>query len=92
MTTHITYPDGIEVLHFPNNQTGRQQSCEGEIQTLARRRILACFHDFSCPNTEKHFPDGRKEITFPDQTVKNLFPGGREESVLTDGTVIQVHP
>lgn len=22
-TTHITYPDGIEVLHFPNNQTGR---------------------------------------------------------------------
>lgn len=22
-TTHITYPDGMEVLHFPNNQTGR---------------------------------------------------------------------
>lgn len=21
-TTHITYPDGMEVLHFPNNQTG----------------------------------------------------------------------
>lgn len=41
---------------------------------------------------EKHFPDGRKEITFPDQTVKNLFPNGREESVLTDGTIIQVNP
>lgn len=41
---------------------------------------------------EKHFPDGRKEITFPDQTVKNLFPCGREESVLTDGTIIQVNP
>lgn len=21
-TTHVTYPDGLEVLHFPNNQTG----------------------------------------------------------------------
>lgn len=41
---------------------------------------------------EKHFSDGRKEITFPDQTVKNLFPNGREESVLTDGTIIQVNP
>lgn len=43
------------------------------------------------PASEKHFPDGRKEITFPDQTVKNLFPDGREESVLTDGTIIQVN-
>lgn len=40
---------------------------------------------------EKHFPDGRKEITFPDQTVKNLYPDGREESVLTDGTIIRVN-
>lgn len=23
-TTHITYPDGMEVLHFPNNQTGEK--------------------------------------------------------------------
>ena len=42
--------------------------------------------------SEKHFPDGRKEITFPDQTVKTLFPDGREESVLIDGTVIHVSP
>lgn len=41
---------------------------------------------------EKHFPDGRKEITFPDQTLKNIFPDGREESVLMDGTIIQVSP
>lgn len=47
---------------------------------------------FSSLPPEKHFPDGHKEITFPDQTVKNLFPDGREESVLTDGTVIQVNP
>lgn len=24
-TTHITYPDGMEVLHFPNNQTGENK-------------------------------------------------------------------
>lgn len=39
---------------------------------------------------EKHFPDGRKEITFADQTVKTLFPDGSEESVMTDGTVVQI--
>jgi len=44
------------------------------------------------PILEKHFPDGRKEITFPDQTVKTLYPDGREESVLTDGTIIQLNP
>ncbi|KAM9344385.1 centrosomal P4.1-associated protein isoform 2-T2 [Pholidichthys leucotaenia] len=77
-TTHITYPDGMEVLHFPNKQTeGYQQFCP---------RV---YFDYM---PEKHFPDGRKEITFPDQTVKNLFPNGREESVLTDGTIIQVDP
>ncbi len=45
-----------------------------------------------CLISEKHFPDGRKEITFPDQTVKTLYPDGREESVLTDGTIIQLNP
>jgi len=25
-TTHITFPDGVEVLHFPNNQTGETRS------------------------------------------------------------------
>lgn len=24
-TTHITYPDGMEVLHFANNQTGESR-------------------------------------------------------------------
>lgn len=85
-TTHITYPDGMEVLHFPNNQTGR---CEGKWNHQVND---AGFILFPSLPAEKHFPDGRKEIIFPDQTVKNLFPDGREESVLTDGTVIQVNP
>lgn len=40
--------------------------------------------------TEKHFPDGRKEITFPDQTIKNLFADGQEESIFPDGTIVRV--
>ncbi|KAG8524703.1 Centromere protein J, partial [Galemys pyrenaicus] len=55
-TTHTTYPEGLEVLHF----------------------------------SKKHFPDGRKEITFPDQTIKNLFADGQEESIFPDGTVVRV--
>ena len=39
---------------------------------------------------EKHYPDGTREITFPDQTIKYLFPNGTEESIFPDGTVIRV--
>jgi centromere protein J len=31
---------------------------------------------------EKHYPDGTKEITFADQTIKYLFPNGSEDSIL----------
>ncbi|XP_077630860.1 centrosomal P4.1-associated protein isoform X2 [Crocuta crocuta] len=54
-TTHTTYPEGLEVLHFSSGQI-----------------------------------DGRKEITFPDQTIKNLFPDGQEESIFPDGTIVRV--
>lgn len=37
--------------------------------------------------TEKLFPDGRKEIKFADGTVKCVHPSGEEESVFADGTV-----
>lgn len=40
--------------------------------------------------TEKLYPDGTKEITFPDQTVKYIFPNGSEESIFPDGTVIRL--
>ena len=40
--------------------------------------------------TEKHYPDGTHEITFPDQTIKYLYPSGAEESVFPDGTVVKV--
>lgn len=40
--------------------------------------------------TEKHYPDGTKEIIFPDQTVKYLFPNGTEESIFQDGTIMRI--
>lgn len=42
--------------------------------------------------TEKHYPDGTKEITFPDQTIKYLFQNGGEECVFPDGTLLRVAP
>jgi hypothetical protein len=39
---------------------------------------------------EKHYPDGTKEIIFPDQTVKYLYTSGAEECVFTDGTVERI--
>ena len=44
-----------------------------------------------CSNqTEKLYPDGTKEITFTDQTIKYVFPNGSEESIFPDGTVIRL--
>ena len=37
--------------------------------------------------TEHHFPDGRKEIRFPDGTVRHLQPSGEERVVFPNGTV-----
>lgn len=39
---------------------------------------------------EKHFPDGRKEVAFPDQTILNVFPDGREETIFPDGTIVRI--
>ena len=44
----------------------------------------------SSNQTEKLYPDGTKEITFTDQTIKYVFPNGSEESIFPDGTVIRL--
>lgn len=89
-TTHTTYPDGIEVLQFPNNQTGETWLHLFDSNVILLLNLNYPLHHCSAlnvckssfPSAEKHFPDGRKEITYPDQTVKNLYP---------DGTIIQVN-
>ena len=45
---------------------------------------------YSSNQIEKHYPDGTKEIIFPDQTVKYLYTSGAEECVFTDGTVERI--
>ena len=39
---------------------------------------------------EKHYPDGTKEILFPDGTLKNIHADKQEESVFPDGTVQRI--
>lgn len=41
---------------------------------------------------EKHYADGRKEITFPNKTKKTIYPGMYEESVFPDGVVVREYP
>ena len=54
--------------------------------------MATCFFslEFS-KQIEKHYPDGTKEITFPDQTIKYLYPNGAEECVFSDGTIQKVN-
>ena len=47
---------------------------------------IQCFSN----QIEKHYPDGTKEIIFPDQTVKYLYTSGAEECVFSDGTVERI--
>ncbi|KAL6486549.1 hypothetical protein MHYP_G00059410 [Metynnis hypsauchen] len=91
-TTHSTYPSGLEILQFPNNQKEKHYP-DG------RREIF--FPDGTVKNL---YPDGRQESVFQDGTVVKLsknrektveFPNGQREihtpqykqRVYPDGTV-----
>ncbi|XP_041951268.1 centromere protein J isoform X2 [Alosa sapidissima] len=71
--SHTTFPSGLEVLHFANNQT-EEHHPDGS------RNII--FPD----GTIKHiFPDGREESTFPDGTVVKLTENGEKSVDFTNG-------
>ncbi|KAL7888454.1 hypothetical protein AOLI_G00034280 [Acnodon oligacanthus] len=91
-TTHSTYPSGLEILQFPNNQKEKHYP-DG------RREIF--FPDGTVKNL---YPDGQQESVFQDGTVVKLskngektveFPNGQREihtpqykqRVYPDGTV-----
>lgn len=90
-TTHTTYSDGLEVLQFSNGQIGKEI-----IQPNQPLKLLPIYTHLRLCNkhivsiSEKHYPDGKKEITFPDQTIKNLFTDGQEESIFPDGTIVRI--
>ncbi|XP_068590381.1 centromere protein J [Cebidichthys violaceus] len=72
-TTHITYPDGMEVLHFPNNQTEKHFP-DG------RKEIV--FPDQTVKNL---FPSGREESVLTDGTVIQVNPDGTKEILFNTG-------
>ena len=53
-------------------------------------RFIGSRRTFCSNQTEKHYPDGTKEIIFPDQTIKYIFANGIEENLFPNGTVIRV--
>ncbi|KAJ8396212.1 hypothetical protein AAFF_G00020790 [Aldrovandia affinis] len=72
-TTHTTYPDGLEVLQFPNNQIEKHHP-------NGTREII--FPD----QTVKHvYPDGREESIFPDGTVVKLARNGEKTVEFSNG-------
>ncbi|XP_061774231.1 centromere protein J isoform X2 [Nerophis ophidion] len=72
-TTHITYPDGTEVLHFPNRQTERH---------FPDGRKEITFADQTVKNL---FPDGSEESVLTDGTVVRLKPDGTKEIYFNTG-------
>uniref|UniRef100_A0A3Q3K887 Centromere protein J n=1 Tax=Monopterus albus TaxID=43700 RepID=A0A3Q3K887_MONAL len=66
-TIHITYPDGMEVLHFPNNQTEKHFP-DG------RKEIT-----FPDQTVKSLFPDGREESVLTDGTIIQVNPDGTKE-------------
>ncbi|XP_041662160.1 centromere protein J [Cheilinus undulatus] len=66
-TTHITYPDGIEVLHFQNNQTEKH---------FPDGRKEITFPDQTIKNL---FPNGREESVLMDGTIIQVNPDGTKE-------------
>ncbi|XP_069011136.1 centromere protein J [Embiotoca jacksoni] len=72
-TTHITYPDGIEVLHFPNSQTEKH---------FPDGRKEITFPDQTVKNI---YPGGREESVLTDGTVIQVNPDGTKEILFNTG-------
>lgn len=47
---------------------------------------------YGAVQVEKHYPNGVKEISFPDKTTKIITPEGLQESHFPDGVVLREHP
>ncbi|XP_062391493.1 centromere protein J isoform X2 [Sardina pilchardus] len=65
-TTHTTFPDGTELLQFPNSQTEK-------LYPDGRKEIV-----FPDQTMKTLYPDGREESVLPDGTIIRLNTGVRE--------------
>ncbi|XP_012993453.3 centromere protein J isoform X2 [Esox lucius] len=72
-TTHTTYPDGMEVLQFPNNQTEKH---------FPDGRKEITFPDQTIKNL---YPDGREESVLTDGTIIQVNLDGSKEIQFNTG-------
>uniref|UniRef100_W5KUR8 Centrosomal P4.1-associated protein n=1 Tax=Astyanax mexicanus TaxID=7994 RepID=W5KUR8_ASTMX len=72
-TTHTTYPDGIEVLQFPNNQIEKHFP-DGHKEIT--------FPDQTVKNI---YPDGREESVLADGTIIQQNPDGSKKIQFNNG-------
>ncbi|KAJ3592519.1 hypothetical protein NHX12_007646 [Muraenolepis orangiensis] len=72
-TTHTTFPDGMEILQFPNHQNEKHFP-DG------RKEIT-----FPDQTVKTLFPDGREESVLTDGTVIHINPDGSKEIQFNTG-------
>ncbi|XP_036918298.1 centromere protein J-like [Sturnira hondurensis] len=84
------------VLHFLNGDVQRILPDQRVVYYCAGAQTTRTTHPsglevlrFPDKHTEKFYPDGSKETSFPDGTVKRLRDG-REETTFPDGTSVSV--
>ena len=82
------WPDGAALVRFPNGDV-KETSAKGVVTyQYASTGCVQTTHpdglevlQFPSGQVEKHFPDGSKEITFPNQIVKVIDHCGRESII-----------
>ncbi|XP_045563439.1 centromere protein J isoform X4 [Salmo salar] len=98
-TTHTTYPDGIEVLQFPNNQTEKHFPDGRKEITYPDQTVKNLYPDGTIiqvnldGSKEIQFNTGQKEVhtadykrrEYPDGTLKTVYTDGRQETRYTTG-------
>ncbi|XP_054053193.1 centromere protein J-like isoform X1 [Rissa tridactyla] len=72
-TTHTAYPDGLEVLQFPNNQIEKHYP-DGTQEIVFPDHTVKCLYS-----------DGFKETFFPDGTVVKVEKNGDKIVVFSNG-------
>ncbi|XP_026701691.1 T-complex protein 10A homolog [Athene cunicularia] len=72
-TTHTAYPDGLEVLQFPNNQIEKHYP-DGTKEIVFPDHTVKCLYS-----------DGLKETFFPDGTVVKVEKNGDKIVVFSNG-------
>jgi centromere protein J len=76
------WPDGSALVHFPNGDVKETSKTGVVVYRYYSTGCVQTTHpdgteilEFTSGQIEKHFPDGAKEITFPNKLVKRIPPG-----------------